>query len=393
MKKKILFISEALWIGGIETALVNLLNRMDYEKYDVTLLLRRAVFDGDMKERVPAQCRILAFDRADRRYRFARLYHLTEESSNPSRLHKAMMWLVPLIKWVENRLYIRYIRKQLNKEKFDTCVIYSDVTAETAVRAVRADKYLLFYHHGAMRKVYHDEIGYKKADRILAVSQNQEQLLRAFRLQYAEKMMTLHNLTDVEGIRRRSREPVPEKFSGGYFNIVSCGRVSHEKGMDIAVKACAELAARGYENIRWWIVGGGPAEKEVRAEIARLHMENYVTLLGMKDNPYPYIRQADLYVQPSRFEGYPMTILEAMALGKPILATVNAAEEQISSGENGLLCGADPESIAEGIEYLYQHREEMDGYTRMLEKNSPEKANAEIMDKLYYLFDGKYEDG
>lgn len=393
MKKKILFISEALWIGGIETALVNLLNRMDYEKYDVTLLLRRAVFDGDMKERVPAQCRILAFDRVDRRYRFTRLYHLTEESSNPSRLHKAMMWLVPLIKWVENRLYIRYIRKQLNKEKFDTCVIYSDVTAETAVRAVRADKYLLFYHHGAMRKVYHDEIGYKKADRILAVSQNQEQLLRAFRLQYAEKMMTLHNLTDVEGIRRRSREPVPEKFSGGYFNIVSCGRVSHEKGMDIAVKACAELVARGYENIRWWIVGGGPAEKEVRAEIVRLHMENYVTLLGMKDNPYPYIRQADLYVQPSRFEGYPMTILEAMALGKPILATVNAAEEQISSGENGLLCGADPESIAEGIEYLYQHREEMDGYTRMLEKNSPEKANAEIMDKLYYLFDGKYEDG
>ena len=233
MKKKILFISEALWIGGIETALVNLLGRLDYDKYDVTLLLRRAIFDGDMRSRVPERCRVIALDRGSGGYPHARLCHLTEESVNPSALHRAMMWTVPALRWVENRLYIRHVRRRMQSEHFDCCIIYSDVAAETAVRAIRADRFLLFYHHGAMRRVWHDEIGYRRAERILAVSEAVEQKLRAFRPRYAHKMMTLHNLTDVEGIRARGEEPCAVEFEADRFNIVSCGRVSHEKGMDL----------------------------------------------------------------------------------------------------------------------------------------------------------------
>lgn len=356
MKKKILFVSEALWIGGIETALVNLLSRMDYEKYEITLLLRRAIFDGDMRQKVPAQCRVLTFDREDPQYRFSRLYHLTEEATSPSRLHRAMMWAVPAIRWAENRLYIRYVQEQMKHERFDTCVIYSDVAAETAVRAIRADKILLFYHHGAMRKVWHDEIGYRKADKIIAVSCAVEQKLRAFRPKYAHKMMTIHNLTDVEGIRAKGEEPVLEEFPVDKFNIVSCGRVSHEKGMDLAVQAAAELVAMGHENIHWWIVGGGPAEDEVRKKIAELHMEDHVTLLGMKANPYPYIRMADLYVQPSRFEGYPMTILEALILGHPVVSTDSAgAREILQDGVTGVLCEISVQSIADKVHALIEN--------------------------------------
>ena len=393
MKKKIIFISEALWIGGIETALVNLLKRMDYEKYDVTLLLRRAVFDGDMKERVPAQCRILAFDRADRQYRFTRLYHLTEKSPNPSRLHQAMMWSVPMIKWVENRLYIRYIRKQLNKEQVDTCVIYSDVATETAVRAVRADSFLLFYHNAIMDKAYHDEIGYRKSKKIIAVSEKKAEELKSFRPKYADKYMTIHNLVDLDGMMEKSKQEPEVTFSENGFNLVTCGRLAHQKAIDWAIRAMRSLLDKGYCDLHWWIVGGGPDEEKLRQQIESAGISDHFHLLGMQNNPYPYIANADLYVQPSRYENYSVVILEAMALKKPILATIPAAEMQITSGKNGLLCAADPESIAEGIEYLYQHREEMDGYIRMLEKNSLEKANAEIMDKLYSLLNGKYEDG
>lgn len=118
----------------------------------------------------------------------------------------------------------------------------------------------MFYHHGAMQKVWHDEIGYCKADRIIAVSEAVEQKLGAFRPKYAGKMMTLHNLTDVEGIRAKTAESIPEEFPADKLNIVSCGRVSREKGMDLAVEACAELAAMGHDNIHWWIVDGGHAE-------------------------------------------------------------------------------------------------------------------------------------
>ena len=373
MKKKIVFVAEALWIGGIETALVNLLNCMDYEKYDVTCLVLRGSLE--LVERITPRCRLIVADRGrtvtfTEVYKHNRLYHLTEESENPSRLHRAMMWSVPAIRWVENRLYIRYIREQMKDEYFDTCVIYSDRTAEIAVRAVKADKYLLFYHHGAMRKVWHDEIGYRKADKIIAVSGAVEQKLRTFRPKYADKMMTIHNLTDVEGIRAKSLEPIPEVFPADKFNIVSCGRVSREKGMDLAVEAAAELVAMGYDDIHWWIVGGGPAENEVREKITQLHMEDHVTMLGMKDNPYPYIRKADLYVQPSRFESYGLTIAEAMVLGKQIVSTdTDGARELIRNGENGTLCAVAAAEIALAVRHT------------MEQPNSPGDFSGEIPEK------------
>lgn len=355
-KKKLLFVTEALWIGGIETALVNLLKRLDHEKFDITCLILRN--DQTMAPRLPEQVRLLVADRGQavsfsEAYRCARLYHLTEKSTNPSRLHRAMMWAVPAIKWVENRLYIRYIRKNLKKEHFDTCVIYSDRTAETAVRAVNADRFLMFYHHGAMRKEYHDEVGYRKAEKIIAVSNAVEKKLREFRPKYAHKMMTIHNLTDIKGIRAKAEEPIPEVFAPDKFHIVSCGRVSHEKGMDLAVEACAKLAEMGHTNVHWWIVGGGPAENEVRAKIAELHMENHVTMLGMKNNPYPYIKRADLYVQPSRFESYGLTITEAVSLGRPVLSTdTDGAREILADGRTGLFSAIDGIQIADCISML-----------------------------------------
>ena len=129
----------------------------------------------------------------------------------------------------ENRLYIRYIRKQMQREQFDTAVIYSDVAGETAVRAIKADKYVMFYHHGAMRHVYHDKIVYRKCNKIIAVSAHQAEALRNFVPRYADKIVAVNNLADVNGIRVKSQETIPEKFDKGYFNIVTCGRISKEK--------------------------------------------------------------------------------------------------------------------------------------------------------------------
>jgi len=389
MKKKIIFITQALWIGGIETALVNLLSRLDYEKYEVTCLILRK--DQTMAPRIPKQVCLLVADRQEtvsfrKPYRYARMYHLTEESSNPSRLHQAMMWAVPAIKWLENRLYIRYIRENMKDERFDTCVIYSDRVAEAAVRGIRAEKYLMFYHHGAMRREYHDEIGYRKSEKIIAVSHAVERKLRAFRPKYAHKMMTIHNLTDVEGIRRKAEEPIEEMFSPEQFHIVSCGRVSHEKGMDLAVEACARLVEMGHTNIHWWIVGGGPAEQEVWDKIAELHMENHVTMLGMKNNPYPYIKRADLYVQPSRFEGYPVAVLEALVLGKTVVSTDNGgAKDILTEGETGLLCAGSGDAIGQCVNGLLQAPHRLVTLRKNMEALNMDTMNKNILEQLERL--------
>lgn len=388
MKKKLIFVAEALWIGGIETALCNLLNRLDYDTYDVTCLVLRDCLE--LVDRLPIQCRLLVADREHTvsfsgAYRYNRLHHLTEPTENPSRLHRAMMWATPGIKWLENRLYIRYIREQMKREHFDTCIIYSDRTAECAVRAIRADKYLMYYHHGAMRREYHDEYGYRRAEKIIAVSPGQAEKLKAYRPQYAHKIIAIHNLTDVSGVREKSLAPPEVIFPENQMNLVSCGRLSPAKGMDLAVEACKLLAQRGLRDIHWWIVGGGPEEAALRRQIETLGLTQQVTLLGMRENPYPYIRRADLYVQPSRFEGHCVTVLEARILAKPIVATNTAAQEQLTNGATGSLCAPDAESIAAAVQALYAAPETRKHYQRALEQYDFEEANARIMQELYAL--------
>ena len=389
MKKKLLFITEALWIGGIETALVNLLNRLDHDRYDVTCLILRDC--QELAGRITPRCRLLVADRQHaasfrESYRYKRLYNLMEEPQGATRLRR-LIWraLVLLLRAPEARLYAAYVRKQLAGERFDTAVIYSDRAAETAVRAVTADRFLLFYHHGAMRREYHDEPGYRRAEKIIAVSEAQAEKLRAFRPRYAEKITAIHNLIDVCGVREKSLSPPETVFPKNKFNLVTCGRLSPAKGMDLAVDACARLVKSGCTDVHWWIVGGGPEEAALRAQIRARGMEARVTLLGMQSNPYPYLRQADLYVQPSRFEGYCVTVLEARLLARPILATRNAAEEQIEDGVTGRLCEPDAASIAEAIRQLKAAPQARQAYCEALRGHDFEADNAAILRELEAL--------
>ena len=389
MKKKIIFVTKALWIGGIETALVNLLNHFNYDKYDVTLLVLKA--ELNMLKQIHPKCRVFIADRDEtvsfqEKYRYSRLYYLTEEAENPSRLHKMMMWTVPVIQWVENRFYIRYIRKMMQGERFDTAVIYSDVAGETAVRAIRADKYLMFYHHGAMRHVYHDKMAYKKCEKIIAVSENQAKKLKEFIPAFANKVFVIHNLVDVAGILEKSNSIVSETFDSSKFHIVTVGRIAKEKGIDLAVCACAELVKKGVSGIQWWIVGGGPEAENIRDMIKQLNLEEYICMTGMKDNPYPYMKRSNLYVQPSRIEGYPMTILEAMILGKVVISTDNpGAREIITNDKMGVLCNCSPKAIADMIMRLMIDKKffvEIENNLQTIDFDKMNKKCINILDKI-----------
>lgn len=389
MKKRLIFVTEALWIGGIETALINLLNRIDYNRYEVAVLVCRASLE--LENRVNPNCHIWVADRdiaisTSKKYQFSILYHLTEKTDTPSHLHKMMMWIVPVIKWIENRLYIKYVRGIMKNEHFDTAIIYSDRVAEIAIRAIRADKYLMFYHNAIMDRAYHDKIGYKKCEKVIAVSEKKANELKKFRPQFADKFITIHNVVDIDYILRKSRNRPDISFFEKDFNVVTCGRLAYQKAIDWAIIACKYLIDRGYENVQWWIVGGGPEEIKLRKKINEAGIQNHFHLLGMQKNPYPYIANADLYVQTSRYENYSVVILEAMALCKPILATIPAADQQIQSGVNGLLCDAEPLAIADSIEYLIERPQERRKYVCYLHENSLEKENEKIMQALYTLF-------
>lgn len=390
MKKKLIFITEALWIGGIETALVNLLNRLDYNRFDVTCLVLRDSLD--VADRITPQCRLIVSDRQHKvtfpkGYGCKRLYNIMEEPQNAAKFRRLIWYALRVVfRAAEAKCYASYVKKQLKGEHFDTAVIYSDRAAETAVRAVSADRFLMFYHHGAMRREYHDAYGYRKADKVIAVSPALAEKLRAYRSKYVDKIISVNNIIDIDGVREKGLETPTVKFSADCFNIVSCGRLSHAKGMDIAVDACAKLVADGFTGFHWYIVGGGPEESALREQIMRLGLEDCVSLLGMQSNPYPYIRCADLYVQPSRFEAFGLTIREAQVLAVPVLSTrTDGSAELISDGETGLLCESDADSIAAAIIRLYNAPKLRESIQAELQNHDFERDNSAILKQLYSL--------
>ena len=282
--------------------------------------------------------------------------------------------------------YAAYIRKQLKNEHFDTCIIYSDRCSEVAVKGVNADRYLMYYHHGAMRHEFHDDYGYRKSEKVIVVSESLVLKLREYRPNFADKIIAIPNLADVDGVREKSLAQPEIVFPQDKFNIVSCGRIAVEKGMDLAAEACAALVQSGMTDLHWWIVGGGPAEAELREQVHRLGIEEHFHILGMQKNPYSYIRQADLYVQPSRFEGHSVTIMEARMLAKPILATRAAAHEQIEDNVTGALCETDAAALASRIRELRNLPALREQFRQALEQHDFEADNIAIMERLYQLF-------
>lgn len=390
MKKKIIFVSTALWAGGIESALINLLNSFDYEKYNVTcLVLRNSVA---MASRVPERCELLIADRDEsvsfsKPYRYSALSHLYEKPQNASRL-RLFIWRVLcfLLKAPEARLYSKYIKKCLGDRVYDTAVIYSDVVAEYAVRGVNAKKYIMFYHHGTARRVYHDTVGYKKCEKIITVSPSQGEMLREFIPKYKDKITVVNNIVDIDDIIKKSKKQPSEAFKSDCFNIVTCGRLSKEKGADLAIEACKILLDRGFSDIKWRFLGEGPQSVEINELVKKLRLENTFLLTGVLMNPYADMAGADLYVQPSRFESYCIAIAEAMILGKPVVATKAAGCDHIEDGVNGVLCEPEAKSLADAIEKVIGDKELLKKITEASEKTDLTKQNEAALKKLYNIF-------
>ena len=381
MKKKVIFISQALWIGGIETALVNLLNRFDYDKYDVTCLIVQNSLE--MAERITPKCRLIVADRDstvsfDKPYKFSRLFGLIQKPQNASKL-RLIIWRVLqfLLRALELRLYSHYIKKQLRNEHFDTAIIYTNRVSEIAVRALEADKFITFFHHGSFHREYHDIWGYEHSRSIVTVSDSIKSQFAQALPKYADKLTVIPNITDVEAIRRKSSEMSVEYPDG--FNIVSCGRLDPVKGFDLAIEACKMLINEGINNFHWHIIGGGPIEAELKKAAADIGAGEHIIFHGMQKNPYPYMANADLFVQPSRFEGYSLSIMEALALSLPIVATKAAAGEQITDGVNGVLCDTSAESIAEAVKNLYIGKDEAKKYREYLISYDFERLNNRII--------------
>ena len=136
------------------------------------------------------------------------------------------------------------------------------------------------------------------------------------------------------------------------MKILTIGRLDRQKGYDLAIKVCESLVKKGYK-FQWFVLGRGREENALRVMIEEKKLQETFILLGVRENPYPYIDQCDIYVQPSRHEGYGIAVAEARLLAKPIICTDFAgAKEQIINGKTGKIVEFNELELTQAISEL-----------------------------------------
>ncbi len=172
------------------------------------------------------------------------------------------------------------------------------------------------------------------------------------------KSITIPNFLDASDIIQKSTQPTNISFKkriGDELIVLTIGRLTEQKGIDLAVQICSLLVQKGYKII-WYIIGWGEEEHNIRKLIDIYHLNHSFVLLGQTANPYPLLRQCDIYAQPSRHEGFGLALAEAKILHKPIISTDFAgAEEQIVDMKTGIIVPAnDVNAFAEGLILLFE---------------------------------------
>lgn len=350
MKRKVLFVVHQLNLGGVQKALISALNALDYSENEVTLYVRKNRTDllPQLNRNVS---KIIINQDAAKYYRkpYAVWLQLLIKISNSSKTKQKLDdYIVSSQMKYEKEHYFS------DDAEYDLAVSYiQSYTAKFVDENVKAKRKVMFYHGSTDE--FHDvnEKAMQHFERIYCVSKGAQKTVQGFYPQYADRIDCLENYVDAESVRQRANEFVPN-YPKDKLILCSCGRITSVKGYDLAVGAAGILKRDGL-NFKWYFVGDGVDRSKIELLISEKQLYDYIEITGLKDNPYPYIKNCDIYVQPSYEEAHPLSIIEAQILGKPIVSTATVGGQSIiNDGENGVIAEINAESIAQKTSLIYQ---------------------------------------
>jgi glycosyltransferase involved in cell wall biosynthesis len=394
-KKKILFLNYSLHSGGIEKSLVTILSLLDYDKYEVYLQL--FANEGLFLERVPKQVNLLE-------PLFPKEYRLNIRKAFPALLKagrpglafgRLMVSFAGLRGTMGERLgkmwnIERRIVRPAEKE-YDAAIAFMEGQPIYYCVTKVHSKVKIGFIHGDYEAMglsqSYDRSYVTKLDALCTVSESCLDSLRRVFPEIADKCHVIYNIISARFLRELAEQGkgFDDQYDG--LRILSIARLSHQKGLDIALPAVAALKQKGFQ-FRWYIIGVGPEEEKLKAMVQELGLDDRVFFLGERANPYPYLKQCDIYLQPSRFEGKSIAVDEAMALCRPILLTdFSTAADQIDSGVNGLIVPMTSEGIEQGLTQLLSDSELRRAFSDAL--SSGTYSNESEIQKLYALIEQK----
>lgn len=363
--KKIIIVTNQMIRGGVETALISMLNALDLTQMDVSVLLLRR--GGVWEKRIPKAVHVLYVDELCNPKNY--LKELIIRGHPIFALRKALLFYRSIKAknyWKENHFLAEFLPKL--QQKYDIAIAYhapGTLPVHYVLHNITAENKILWIH-GDVEKTKSTGEDYRclylQYDRIVCVSKEAERIFLKHFPETRKKCQTVHNVIDTKNIDSEIKEEAE------CYTICTVARLSPEKGIDLAIEACAILAEK-HPNIKWCACGGGLEEKRFRKQIADKRLEENFILLGDQDNPYKYMMRSEIYVQPSIHEGFCMTIAEARYLCKPIVTTCTiGALEQLTDGVDGTIVDMEPSEIACAVGDLLSNQALKDRYVSHLKQ-------------------------
>ena len=381
-KKKILFVTNTMGRAGAEKCLQALLELLDPEKYDMSVysIINRGELYSDMPEYVHIlnknPCTKSVLDNAGLAAIGRQiLWSLLKKFSFITYIPYFFRVLFHQIKSKHldfSKLFWMLLARNAKRfnEEYDLAVAFIEGAATYYVADyVKAKKKATYVHIDYLAAGYSPKLDrkyYDKFDRVFCVSDTVRKVFLKAYPDYSQKTFFFHNMVPRERIIRLSKEG--QGFTDGFdgLRILTVGRLHYQKAYDLAIPALAELRRRGH-NVRWYVIGEGAEEDNLRALIRQNGVEDSFILLGTTPNPYPYIANCDIYSQASRFEGWCIALAESLVLARPVLASRCAGNEvQVTDGETGVLIDLSTVNIVEGMEKLITSPELRKKFTRNL---------------------------
>ncbi len=399
MKKKVFIAMHAMEIGGAERALLSLLSTFDYDKYDVDLFLMR--HSGPLFQFIPDNVNLL--------------HEIPEYAS----------LAVPFVTVLKNKQFKIAFGRLLSKIKAITYKKRNNITTDNCIELEYSHKYTKRYMPSISDKRYDFAISYltphyfvankinadKKAawihtdysyvmtdikseekmwaefDYIVSIS---DDCTKGFLKKYPSlesRLVHIENLLAPNFIKEQAESKEFDTFNTEADELVllSVGRFCTAKNFDNIPCICKQILDTGLK-VKWYIIGFGNDESLIKEKIKEFNIDNNVIILGKKDNPYPYIKNCDIYIQPSRYEGKAITVQEAQCLGKPVIITdYPTAKSQLKDGYDGIIAPLDNQKCAEKIVEIINNPELLKQIASNAAKS--DYSNKSEIDKLYKIID------
>ena len=391
MKKKILFLTGCLAIGGSEKSLISFLDYMDYSKYECHILLL-----GNRDELLPQLNKNVIVHRLskDNPYFDVPYKECLQRAIKTKKYGMIYYGTLNAIFKNSTTKFAKRFTASLRKralpleDKFDIAITFDSHVKKFLVKNIKADLKIMRQSDGTINNATKKDIElFKKIDKVVTLTPKAAEFINLGCKVPKEKITVVGSNFNNEEILKDAEEYKVER--GAKFVFTTTQRIVPLKNYEMIIHGLKYLCDHGFEDIKCYAIGDGDLDhKEYPAKVKNLAKElgvsDKIEFVGAKINPLPYVKACDIYFQPSNIEGLPRSVVEAFILGKPCLCAANVGcEFLIKPGENGeIVPVGDIQGFSEKLLYMVENLEEIKA------KQVPLRVdNEKVMEEYYKLFE------